>query len=532
MSPPLQHAEIRDAVTTGDDDKASEAKPNNVQSTSRSNTDTTHRGGASSPTSVLSLKTPIDDDTVEEPPVLLIVFGAATEGLLVTPTNVVAATNVTKPRILVLYSSQSLDRGVVAKQRNTFAFLDAKNIHYDTLDGADPHNKETRNNLFTVSGSMQAQYPQFFSVQGDQLNFWGDWERFQASNEMGTLLEDMLGENANANANSNSNSNASCGITKSHTFITTVTENGPQQQHGGSGGTVLVLCSNQSLTREVAVNQEKALTILKFQGIAYYTLDGADPSNKDQRNELFETSGIRAKYPQFFVTDISGQTTFWGDWQRFETANEAGSLAKELLGSEPAAGNEQTTEASGGTAKGKPPLGSKTGAKGRGVESSSGKSTTSSETKQDKAAVTSGTNRSGDVKAADRSIETDITIYGATGFVAKHIMAYLMQKSVTLNQELKITLAGRNASKLQNLHSDITEKMKNLRIVSPDSTTGYCTFDTFVADSSDTEALRKMADRTRVVLSCAGPFAKCGSNVVWACAFTGADYVSRIVVSV
>jgi hypothetical protein len=483
----------------------------------------------------LSLKTPVDD-TLEEP--VLINSRAAcvgstpeTEGVtegLVTTTDV--ATDA-KPKILVLCSSQSLDRGVAAKQRNAFAFLDAKGIHYDTLDGAEPKNKDTRNNLFTVSG-IHAQYPQFFLVQGNQLNFWGDWERFEASNEMGTLAEDMLGESAN------------CGIKKAPTSkdkpivsipgtstaeMLTTAEDGSQQQEGGSEGKVLVLCSEQSLNREVTANQEKAFTILKSEGIAYDTLDGADPSNKDKRNELFETSGIRAKYPQFFLTDVLGQTTFWGDWQRFETANETGSLAKEMLGSEPTAGNDQSSDASEGTTKGRS-LDSQTGAKGRGFELS-GKSTTSSETKQDKAAVTSDTSRSLDVKAASRSIETDITIYGATGFVAKHIMAYLTQKSLHLNQELKITLAGRNPSKLQNIHSDITEKMKNLRIITPDST-GYCTFDTFVAESSDTESLRKMADRTRVVLSCAGPFAKYGSNVVWACALTGADYVSRIVVSV
>jgi short subunit dehydrogenase-like uncharacterized protein len=211
------------------------------------------------------------------------------------------------------------------------------------------------------------------------------------------------------------------------------------------------------------------------------------------------------------------------------TENETASLANEVLEIEPVAGNDQSTGATekgtdatekGTTKEISPNL--QTGTTGRGLPPSGKK--TSFDKKQDKDILTSDTSRSVGVKDSGRSVETDITIYGATSFVAKHVLAYLTQNSRHLGQELKITLAGRNPSKLQSIHSDITEKMKNLRIVYPDAT-GYCTFDTFVADSADTEALQKMADRTRVVLSCAGPFTKCGSNVVLACALTGADYV-------
>lgn len=43
-------------------------------------------------------------------------------------------------------------------------------------------------------------------------------------------------------------------------------------------------------------------------------LDGVDPELRDRRNELFELSGLRGQYPQFFlVSDDS--TVFWGDWE-------------------------------------------------------------------------------------------------------------------------------------------------------------------------------------------------------------------------
>jgi hypothetical protein len=103
--------------------------------------------------------------------------------------------------------------------------------------------------------------------------------------------------------------------------------------------TMLVLCSGQSLSRELVANQEKAFTILQACGIPFTTLDGAAPENKDRRNELFDMSGIRAKYPQFFIlhedengaTTTHSMTTFWGNWDTFEYANEEGTLAAEFF---------------------------------------------------------------------------------------------------------------------------------------------------------------------------------------------------------
>jgi short subunit dehydrogenase-like uncharacterized protein len=124
---------------------------------------------------------------------------------------------------------------------------------------------------------------------------------------------------------------------------------------------------------------------------------------------------------------------------------------------------------------------------------------------------------------AARSIDTDITVYGATGFVAKHVLSYFMQTSLSLPDKLNITLAGRNRSKLDVLRASLETKMSNLLTVTGKQ--GGCIFDVVAADSSDVEGLQNMAKRTTVVLSCAGPFARYGSNVVAACAETGADYV-------
>lgn len=132
------------------------------------------------------------------------------------------------------------------------------------------------------------------------------------------------------------------------------------------------------------------------------------------------------------------------------------------------------------------------------------------------------------MKAASNNIETDITIYGATSFTAKHVIIYLVQNSLSMQgNTIRITLAGRNPQKLKTLQTNFETKLKHLHTVYSLATNerGSCVLDTFVAECQDVTKLQAMAQRTKVVLNCAGPFAKYGSHVVAACAKTGTDYV-------
>jgi short subunit dehydrogenase-like uncharacterized protein len=113
------------------------------------------------------------------------------------------------------------------------------------------------------------------------------------------------------------------------------------------------------------------------------------------------------------------------------------------------------------------------------------------------------------------SKETDITVYGATSFVAKHILRYLLQaSSQDSSQKLRITLGGRTQSKLVALHEDMKAREN-----------GSVVQDIFIAAGDDLKNLKKMAERSRVVLNCAGPYSKYSSSVVAACAEVGTDYV-------
>ncbi|GKY99034.1 hypothetical protein MPSEU_000859100 [Mayamaea pseudoterrestris] len=127
--------------------------------------------------------------------------------------------------------------------------------------------------------------------------------------------------------------------------------------------------------------------------------------------------------------------------------------------------------------------------------------------------------------SASHKDKTDITIYGATSFVAQnHVLTYLSQVSLHLPRVLHVTLAGRSLNKLQALADAATRKMDYLTTMTPHAT-GRCIFNIHVANGADEEALLEMAKATRCVLNCAGPFRRYSSLVVGACAKAGTDYV-------
>lgn len=121
--------------------------------------------------------------------------------------------------------------------------------------------------------------------------------------------------------------------------------------------------------------------------------------------------------------------------------------------------------------------------------------------------------------------ETDITIYGATSFVAKHILRYLLKVAETeltaqANQKLRITLGGRSKAKLEAVQKSFSDARGR-----DDDSSAETIRDVVVADGSDLEGLKKMAERSRVILNCAGPYFLYSSLVVQACAEVGCDYV-------
>ena len=107
----------------------------------------------------------------------------------------------------------------------------------------------------------------------------------------------------------------------------------PEAARATSNKRVVVLVTSYYGNPHTRPNQERAMTILnglKVGDDQLEILDGAAPANKEKRNKLFALSGIRAKYPQFFVVDQNDTTTFLADWEGLEAMNEMGSLKESL----------------------------------------------------------------------------------------------------------------------------------------------------------------------------------------------------------
>ncbi len=104
----------------------------------------------------------------------------------------------------------------------------------------------------------------------------------------------------------------------------------------------------------------------------------------------------------------------------------------------------------------------------------------------------------------------DIIIFGATSFVGKILLRY-MAATYGCGGELAWAIAGRSRTKLETVRAQAAAK-------------NAAQLDIILADANDAEALGKMCQQTRVVVSTVGPFALYGENLLRACVDSGTDY--------
>ncbi|HET7417341.1 MAG TPA: saccharopine dehydrogenase NADP-binding domain-containing protein [Solirubrobacterales bacterium] len=105
----------------------------------------------------------------------------------------------------------------------------------------------------------------------------------------------------------------------------------------------------------------------------------------------------------------------------------------------------------------------------------------------------------------------DLVLFGATGFTGGLTADYLAANAPA---DLRWALVGRNRQKL-----DATAA--RLAAAAPEAPKP----DVLVADAADREALREVAESTRVVITTVGPYILYGEPLVAACAAAGTDYV-------
>ena len=107
--------------------------------------------------------------------------------------------------------------------------------------------------------------------------------------------------------------------------------------------------------------------------------------------------------------------------------------------------------------------------------------------------------------------EFDVVLFGATGFTGRLVAEHLLRR---LPQEpFRLALAGRNRAKLEQVRD-------GLAAVSPAATE----LPLLVGDAADEAFLASLAERTKVVCTTVGPYAKYGSGLVAACSAAGTHY--------
>lgn len=100
--------------------------------------------------------------------------------------------------------------------------------------------------------------------------------------------------------------------------------------------------------------------------------------------------------------------------------------------------------------------------------------------------------------------EFDLVIFGATGFTGHLVAEYLAQVA----DDTRWAIAGRDKDKLESVRRILGKP--ELPIV--------------LADSGDRDSLQSMAQRSRVICSTVGPYARYGTPLVEACAEAGTHY--------
>ena len=103
----------------------------------------------------------------------------------------------------------------------------------------------------------------------------------------------------------------------------------------------------------------------------------------------------------------------------------------------------------------------------------------------------------------------DVIVFGATGYTGKLVAEY-MKDEYGDDENIKWAIAGRNMDKLMLVKNDLGLKDE---------------IEMIEVDSSDIDALNKMTNSTKCVLTTVGPYQLYGSDLVQSCASNGTDYV-------
>ena len=105
--------------------------------------------------------------------------------------------------------------------------------------------------------------------------------------------------------------------------------------------------------------------------------------------------------------------------------------------------------------------------------------------------------------------EFDIIVFGATGFTGRLVAAHLLGQYGS-EGTVRWAIAGRNAAKLEDVAGGLGQGGENIPRLQ--------------ADSSNSRQMNDLAERTRVICTTVGPYARYGSALLGACVEQGTHY--------
>jgi short subunit dehydrogenase-like uncharacterized protein len=107
--------------------------------------------------------------------------------------------------------------------------------------------------------------------------------------------------------------------------------------------------------------------------------------------------------------------------------------------------------------------------------------------------------------------EFDVIVWGATGFTGQLVVAYLAE-TYGVDGELRWAIAGRNRSKLESVRQSCLADGQHEQLP------------ILIANSNDPGSLATLVQKTRVICTTVGPYAKYGTTLVEACVEAGTHY--------
>ena len=119
---------------------------------------------------------------------------------------------------------------------------------------------------------------------------------------------------------------------------------------------------------------------------------------------------------------------------------------------------------------------------------------------------------------SDHDRDYDVVLWGATGFTGRLVADYLAERYGA--SDLDWALAGRDERRLGEVRDELAADHGG----EDDGDDDLASLDLLVGDAFDRESLDAVAERTAVVCTTVGPYARYGSELVAACVDAGTDY--------